>query len=62
MINGGDLNGTPINISKKLLTNTLRNDLGFNGITMSDWEDVTRLVDRHKVAKNKEEAILKAFK
>ena len=37
------------------------NELGFRGVTMCDWEDVNRLVDRHHVAKNKEEAILKAF-
>ena len=61
MMNGGDLNGTPIVISKKMLKGVLREELGFRGVTMCDWEDVNRLVDRHHVAKNKEEAILKAF-
>jgi beta-glucosidase len=61
MVNGGDLNGTPIHVSKKLLIDTLRNDLGYQGITMSDWEDVYRLVERHKVVRTKEEALLRSF-
>ena len=61
MVNGGDLNGTPIHVSRRLLIDTLRKDLGFNGFTMSDWEDVHRLVERHKVVRSKEEALLRAF-
>lgn len=61
MVNGGDVNGIAVPASKKLLTNTLRDDLGFNGIVMSDWEDVSRLVTRHRIANNKKEAIKRAF-
>ncbi len=61
MVNGADLNGVPIPVSKRVLTDILRDELGFNGITMSDWEDVNRLVDRHKVVRSKEEAILRSF-
>jgi beta-glucosidase len=61
MVNGGDVNGVPMPVSKKLLTGVLRENLGFKGITMSDWEDVYRLVSRHKVVKNRKEAIKRAF-
>ncbi len=61
MINGGDVNGTPMPASKKLMTDLLRKRLGFKGVTMSDWEDVYRLLSRHKVVKSRKEGIAKAF-
>jgi beta-glucosidase len=61
MISGGDVNGVPVPASKKIVTNLLRDKLGFKGITMSDWEDISRLNTRHKVAADKRQAIAKAF-
>lgn len=61
MVNGGDYNGVPAPASKYLLTKLLREELGFKGITLSDWEDVSRLVDRHFVVKDKKQAIMRAF-
>lgn len=61
MVNGGDVNGVPMPASKKLLTDLLRDQLNFKGVTMSDWEDVSRLQDRHKVANSQKEAIRRAF-
>lgn len=61
MVNGGDFNGVPVPASKYLLTTLLRDELEFEGVTLSDWEDVHRLVDRHFVVENQEQAILRAF-
>jgi beta-glucosidase len=61
MVNGGDVNGTPMPMSKRFMTDVLRGELGFRGITLSDWEDVYRLIDRHRVARDKKDAIKKAF-
>lgn len=61
MVNGGVLNGIAVPASKAILTNTLKEEMNFKGIVMSDWEDVSRLVTRHRIAKNKREAIKKAF-
>jgi beta-glucosidase len=61
MVNGGDVNGVPMPASKKLMTHMLRNQLGFRGVTMSDWEDVYRLLSRHKIVTTRKEAIAKAF-
>ncbi len=61
MVSGGDVNGTPMPASKKLMTDVLRNKLGFKGLTLSDWDDVYRLNKRHHIARTKEEAIMKAF-
>ncbi|MDT8337167.1 MAG: glycoside hydrolase family 3 protein, partial [Candidatus Izemoplasmatales bacterium] len=61
MVSGGDVNGTPMPASKKLMTDVLRHKLGFNGLTLSDWDDVRRLYKNHHIASSKEEAIMKAF-
>jgi beta-glucosidase len=61
MVSGGDVNGTPMPSSKKILTEVLRNKLGFKGLTLSDWDDVYRLYKHHHIARTKEEAIMKAF-
>ena len=36
--------------SKYLLTDVLRKELGFQGMIVTDWEDIKRLHDRHNVA------------
>lgn len=61
MVNGGDVNGVPMPASKKMMKGLLREKLGFKGVTMSDWEDVLRLVSRHKIVPTKKEAIERAF-
>ncbi len=61
MINGGEVNGIPVHASKELLTDLLRDEMGFNGVIVTDWEDVIRLHSRHKVAKDMEEATLIAI-
>lgn len=61
MVNGGDVNGLPMTASRRLMTNMLREEMGFDGVTMSDWEDVYRLVSRHKIVKNRKEAIERSF-
>ncbi|MGN0854272.1 MAG: glycoside hydrolase family 3 N-terminal domain-containing protein [Kiritimatiellia bacterium] len=34
------LNGEPVSLSRRLLTDVLRGDLGFAGMTISDWEAI----------------------
>jgi beta-glucosidase len=57
MINSAEVNGTPVHASKFLLTDVLRNEMGFKGLIISDWEDIKKLVDRHRVAGNNKEAV-----
>jgi len=56
MINSGLINGISVHRDYNLLTNTLRKDLGFEGVILTDWENINRLYDRDKVVKNKKEA------
>ena len=43
------------------MINVLRNKLGFEGVILTDWEDIRKLHDRDKVAKNQKEAIKMAI-
>ena len=56
MINSGEVNGEPVHISKKLLTNILRDDLGFKGVALSDWYDISRTVEMHKAVPDEKES------
>ncbi len=57
MINSGEVNGVPVHGSKYFLTEILRNELGFEGVAVSDWEDVIRLHTRHRIAATPKEAV-----
>ncbi len=57
MINSGELDGMPVHASKYLLTDVLRNELGFKGMVVSDWEDVIRLKLRAHIAETDKEAV-----
>ncbi len=50
MVNSGEINGIPVHASKYLLIDVLRKELGFEGVIVSDWEDIIRLHTRHNVA------------
>ncbi|MEO8561749.1 MAG: glycoside hydrolase family 3 N-terminal domain-containing protein [bacterium] len=57
MVNSSDINGIPVHSDKKLLTDLLRTELGFKGVTDSDWEDIVRLYTVHHVAANNKDAV-----
>ncbi len=61
MINSGLINGIPVHADYNLMINVLRNKLGFEGVILTDWEDIRKLHDRDKVAKNQKEAIKMAI-
>lgn len=61
MICSGEMNGVPVHVDPWVLKTLLRDDLGFEGITLTDWEDIGYLVSRHKVAKDMKEAIAMAI-
>ncbi|MET0466821.1 MAG: glycoside hydrolase family 3 N-terminal domain-containing protein [Chitinophagaceae bacterium] len=50
MINSSEINGTPVHASKYLLTDLLRKELKFQGLIVTDWEDIIRLHTIHRVA------------
>jgi beta-glucosidase len=50
----------PVTKSRKLLTDILREELGFKGYISSDWGSVDMLRHFHRTAKNKAEAAMQA--
>ena len=57
MINSGLINGLPVHADYNLMINVLRNELGFEGVILTDWEDIRKLHDRDKVADSQKEAV-----
>jgi beta-glucosidase len=52
-----EVNGTPSHSNKKLMSDLIRNQWGFDGFYVSDWLDIERLETLHRVARNFKEAI-----
>ena len=61
MINSSEINGEPVHASKFYLQTILRDELKFKGITVTDWEDIKNLTDRHKIAATYKEAVALAI-
>jgi beta-glucosidase len=61
MVNSGEISGTPVHASKYLLTDVLRKELGFEGLIVTDWEDIIRLHTRHLVANSPRQAVVMAI-
>src|SRR6266850_2146368 len=56
MVNSAEINGVPGHINRHILTDILRDELGFKGFAVSDWEDIKKLVTVWHVAANEKEA------
>lgn len=66
MINSGEVNGIPVHASHFILQTLLRDQMGFEGVALTDWADIIKLTafDRvgyqqehyHRVAKDEKEA------
>jgi beta-glucosidase len=52
MANSGAVNGVPATASHYLLTDVLRDQWGFKGVVVSDWDDVLSLQTRYHLADN----------
>jgi len=55
-----DLNGIPLSANRWLLTDVLRNEWGFKGFVVSDWNAVAELVN-HGIAGDLSQAVAKAL-
>lgn len=57
MICSGEINGIPVHADEWVLKDLLRDEMGFEGLAVSDWEDIINLYTRHRVAKDHKDAI-----
>src|SRR5256714_13555027 len=56
MVNSAEINGVPGHVNHHILTDILRDELGFKGFVVSDWEDIKKLVTVWRVAANEKDA------
>ncbi len=56
MVNSSEVNGIPGHVNKHLLTDVLRGELGFDGMVVSDWEDIKKLVTTHHTSATEKDA------
>lgn len=57
MINSAEINGIPVHASRRILTELLRDELQFDGVAVTDWEDIIKLHTVHRVAENERSAV-----
>jgi beta-glucosidase len=57
MVNSGEINGIPVHADHNILTKLLRDELGFKGLAITDWEDIIKLYREHKVAADMRDAV-----
>ena len=60
MLNSGEINGVPVHASKPIVTTLLRDELGFEGVVVTDWDDIGKLFNFHYVAETYKEAVYQA--
>jgi beta-glucosidase len=60
MVNSGSINGVPATASHYLLNDILRDQMHFQGVVISDYQDVQALQTAYHIAANPAEAIAKA--
>ncbi len=51
-----EVNGIPAHMDEYMMTDLMRNQWGFDGFYVSDWNDVSRIATLHKAAETFEEA------
>ena len=61
MICSGEINGIPVHVDDKILKDLLRDEMGFTGVAVTDWEDIGYLFQRHKTAVDFKDAIAQAI-
>ncbi|MFM7768994.1 MAG: glycoside hydrolase family 3 C-terminal domain-containing protein, partial [Bacteroidota bacterium] len=49
--------GIPVHANSEILVDLLRNEMGFKGVAVTDWEDVIKLQKNHRVASSLKEAV-----
>lgn len=62
MASHGEIGGVPDHADIGLLSDRLRDDWGFDGYVVSDWDDVRRIHSLHGVAEDEAEAAIMGLK
>ena len=52
----GSIDGTPLTIDKTIMHDILRDELGFDGFVVTDWDNVNSLVRQQRICENVKDA------
>lgn len=61
MVNSALINGIPTHVNKHILTDIMKNELGFTGFIVTDWQDIENVYRRDKITKDIKGAIMLAI-
>ena len=61
MVNSALINGIPTHVNKHILTDIMKNELGFTGFIVTDWQDIENVYRRDKMTKDIKGAIMLAI-
>lgn len=62
MVSSSELNGTPTHASYEILTELLREDMGFEGVILTDWDEVGKQESFHRSAPDYKESTYRSIK
>lgn len=57
MVNSASINGVPVHASHEYLTEWAKEQLGWDGLVVTDWADINNLYTREHIAANRVEAV-----
>ena len=57
MVNSASINGVPVHASHEYLTEWAKEQLGWDGLAVTDWADINNLYAREHIAANRVEAV-----
>lgn len=57
MVNSASINGVPVHASHEYLTEWAKEQLGWDGLAVTDWADINNLYTREHIAANRVEAV-----
>ena len=57
MVNSASINGVPVHASHEYLTEWAKEQLGWDGLAVTDWADINNLYTREHVAANRVDAV-----
>ncbi|MFV0366456.1 MAG: glycoside hydrolase family 3 protein [Mangrovibacterium sp.] len=57
MVNSASINGVPTHADHELLTQWLKADLNWDGMLVTDWNDINNLYEREGIAESKKDAV-----
>ncbi|MGB1074952.1 MAG: beta-glucosidase [Flavobacteriales bacterium] len=61
MVNSGEMNGIPVHSNPWILQDLLREEMGFDGVVVTDWEDIGYLHSRHMISGSYKESVRMAI-